>query len=257
MQAVQLRKWGDFGAVASYYHNWPSYSPALLKHLIAFVRAEKTTVVADIGAGTGTLTRMLQAHGLHGYAIEPDEKMRSAGIERCGTNSFEWTAGSAEDTGLPSKSIDWIVMGNAFHWIDSHRSLEEFRRVLRDRATVSLLWVLRDIRRDALLQEIESIIHDAAPNIRRTLDLVLKCMDSVEDCLMAAGFSDCYRLEMPHKEKMSASRFRDAWRTITDVPCQVGEKKWAEILNQIDALTLDEISIEMSMRTYAWTFRAL
>ena len=76
-------KHGDFTDLAKYYVNRPGYSRTVLDVLQTYVRKNCSCddiTVADIGAGTGKLTENLIELGLHGYAIEPNDAMRSAGI---------------------------------------------------------------------------------------------------------------------------------------------------------------------------------
>ena len=58
---------------------------------------------ADVGAGTGIWTRMVAAKGVKSArAVEPNDDMRSNGIADSAGTSIVWSAGKAEDTGLPA-----------------------------------------------------------------------------------------------------------------------------------------------------------
>lgn len=73
-------KHGDFTELAKYYVNRPGYSSVVLQCLKNHVfNSVEEGPVADIGAGTGKLTEDLAALGLHGFAVEPNEAMRSIG----------------------------------------------------------------------------------------------------------------------------------------------------------------------------------
>lgn len=54
---------GDFTEVAKHYHHRPAYSEVLLEKLLACVneknRPREELCIAEIGAGTGKLTKML------------------------------------------------------------------------------------------------------------------------------------------------------------------------------------------------------
>ncbi len=71
-------KHGDFTELAKFYGNRPGYSKVVLEclknHVFNSVGEGK---VADIGAGTGKLTENLGEIGLHGFAVEPNEAMRT------------------------------------------------------------------------------------------------------------------------------------------------------------------------------------
>jgi SAM-dependent methyltransferase len=85
--------------------------------------------VADIGAGTGLLTRHFAGRVTTLYAVEPEPHMRAI-LERdlAGVVSI---GGTAEATGLPHRSVDLIVAANAYHRFDPVGALAEFGRILR------------------------------------------------------------------------------------------------------------------------------
>src|ERR1700710_654683 len=55
-------------------------------------------------------------------------------------------AGSAEQVPLPDRSVDAVLVGQAWHWFDQARALAEVRRVLRPGGTLGLLWNVFDDR---------------------------------------------------------------------------------------------------------------
>jgi len=54
----------------------PSYPKELIKTLYDMYGFNKSSVIADIGSGTGILTRQLLEMGSEVYAVEPNENMR-------------------------------------------------------------------------------------------------------------------------------------------------------------------------------------
>jgi len=91
--------------------------------------------VIDLAAGTGLLSRALLGAGHVVVAVEPDPDMAARqpdGVER--------VARSAEATGLPSSSVDAVVVGDAWHWFDGPAAAEEVHRVLRPRGRLALVW---------------------------------------------------------------------------------------------------------------------
>jgi SAM-dependent methyltransferase len=73
-------------------------------------------VVADIGAGTGQLARMFACACQQVYAIEPDPAMRqAAAVALADYRNVSILAALAEALPFPDRSIDLIVIGNAFH----------------------------------------------------------------------------------------------------------------------------------------------
>jgi SAM-dependent methyltransferase len=87
-------------------------------------------VVADIGAGTGLLTGHFVGRAGQVYAIEPEPEMRLI-LERGLGEGCISMHGVAEATGLPERSVDLIVVGNAYHRFDPSAATAEFARILK------------------------------------------------------------------------------------------------------------------------------
>jgi SAM-dependent methyltransferase len=131
--------------VGDYIKSRPGYPPEVVGVLRERAGLGPTSVVADIGAGTGIFTRVLLEAGAGVvYAIEPNTPMHAALIEALGRDPRLRThEGTAENTGLRPVSVDLIVAAQAFHWFDRNEARVEFRRILRPRGAVALVWNTR------------------------------------------------------------------------------------------------------------------
>src|SRR5690349_5977564 len=67
--------------VADYVRYRPTYPPELLECLRRYCGLTPRWVVADIGSGTGLLTRIFLENGNRVFALEPNAAMRAAGEE--------------------------------------------------------------------------------------------------------------------------------------------------------------------------------
>lgn len=251
---------GDFTLLAKQYTHRPGYSPTVLQSLIRFVGAIRPDfVVADVGAGTGKLTQMLEGFGLQGYAVEPNQEMRKEGIAASDKGSrFDWRSGYAEDTGLPDRSVDWVCMASAFHWADAPEALVEFRRILRPGGFVTVMWNPRDLEKDPLQARIDQRIKETVPALSRRSSGNKAYTSDLEDTLRRGGlFGDVLFCEAPHSLTMSRDRYLGVWDSVNDVRAQAGEDRWMRIRDMIQ----DEIAglepIVVKYRTRAWTVRAL
>ncbi|HKI85229.1 MAG TPA: class I SAM-dependent methyltransferase [Thermoanaerobaculia bacterium] len=119
----------------------PGYPPGVVEILAARAGLTPESVIADIGSGTGILTRLFLDHGCELFAVEPNREMRSAAqVALEGQPRFHSIDGRAEATGLESSSVDFVVAGQAFHWFERAAAHDEFARILRPGGWVVLIW---------------------------------------------------------------------------------------------------------------------
>ena len=137
---LAVRGFGSSGE--RYEQGRPDYPPAGVALLVAHLGIGPGTTVADVGAGTGKLTRALVASGASVIAVEPLADMRDR-IPATAPRAVPFD-GTAEAMALRDGSIDAITVAQAFHWFDGPRALAEFHRVLRPGGRLGLIWNERD-----------------------------------------------------------------------------------------------------------------
>ncbi|APV43599.1 Methyltransferase domain-containing protein [Dehalogenimonas formicexedens] len=132
--------------VAYYVKYRPSYPEAYLGYLATEVGFKENSVVADIGAGTGILSKLLARRVKRVFAVEPNHQMRLAAQEYCkDAGNVAVVNGCAEATTLPDASVDFITAAQAFHWFKIDEARKEFSRILRPGGKTALVWNVRDI----------------------------------------------------------------------------------------------------------------
>lgn len=116
--------------------------------------------VADVGAGTGKLTRVLaKAPDAEVVAIDPDPTMLAKlRLTVPGVPTF---VGTAEALPLPDASVDAVVLGQAWHWVEPVVASAEVGRVLRPGGVLGLIWNSRDDRVD-WVRRLTGIMHSSA-----------------------------------------------------------------------------------------------
>jgi SAM-dependent methyltransferase len=121
-------------------YRW-DYAPQATAYVISHVPVTAGTCIADVGSGTGILTRHFTNLAQRVYAVEPDAEMRAWAEQSCpGTPSFISVSGSAEHTTLPDHCVDLIIVGQAIHWFDALPARREFQRILRPGGYLAVLW---------------------------------------------------------------------------------------------------------------------
>ncbi|UJP12021.2 class I SAM-dependent methyltransferase [Microbacterium elymi] len=151
----------SFGAAADAYDTGrPEYPAEAVEWLLEPVRADaRRPRVADVGAGTGKLTRPLVEADAEVVAIDPDAEM----LERLrqsvpGVPTF---VGTGEALPLPDAGLDAVVFGQAWHWVDPTAASTEAGRVLRPGGVLGLIWNVRD-ESTAWVAEMSAIMHGSA-----------------------------------------------------------------------------------------------
>src|ERR1700730_10638184 len=96
------------GRAETYAKYRPGYPDEMLQFLEVLVAPP--AAVADIGSGTGILTRELLKSGYDVWAVEPNEAMRTAAEGTLnGCVAFRSVRGTAEATTLEDRTIDLIT----------------------------------------------------------------------------------------------------------------------------------------------------
>lgn len=96
----------------------------------------------DLGAGTGTFTKLLLGTGADVIAVEPIAAMREELAAKL--PQVRVLAGTAQAIPLPPGSVDAVLCAQAFHWFATEAALAEIHRVLHPGATLGLVWNVRD-----------------------------------------------------------------------------------------------------------------
>ena len=196
----------SFGSAAdAYARGRPSYPEDALR----FVLPRVPCSVVDVGAGTGKLTEVLVRLSCATVAVEPDAEMR-ARIE-----GAEARIGVAEALPLPDCSVDAVLAGQASHWFETTRFLDEAVRVLRPEGTVGLLRNVQDDRVEWVAELAELTKQGALASVE------------VEMPFRDERFEPAELLEVPHAQPMSCSLLLDRVASSSRTIVQPSEQRTA------------------------------
>jgi ubiquinone/menaquinone biosynthesis C-methylase UbiE len=121
------------------YH--PSYPCAVLDLLRTECGLTRSSIVADVGSGTGILSELFLNNCNRVLGIEPNKVMREACKRPLARHPlFASVAATAEATTLDDTSADFVTAGQAFHWFDLERARAEFARILKLAGWAVLVW---------------------------------------------------------------------------------------------------------------------
>jgi ubiquinone/menaquinone biosynthesis C-methylase UbiE len=226
----------DYTRHAAHYDKRADYAYDTIARLLKEIGCTPATPVAEVGAGTGKLTKELLKHGLTVSSVEPNDAMRAIGIENTKGRPVTWSVGTGEETGLTTNSAYAIFFGSSFNVVDQRRTLAEVSRVLVSKGWFACMWNHRDLE-DPVQQHIESIIKasiaDYSYGSRR---------EDPTAVIAASGlFSATRWLEGRFVWKMSADDITVAWKSHATLRRQAGsdasfEKIIGNISSYLDGL---------------------
>lgn len=141
----------------------PTYPASLIQYCCTDIGLNSNSVIADIGSGTGILTRLLLNIGAKVYAVEPNEDMRKiAEIDNQNNTNFISINSTAENTTLMEHTIDCITAAQSFHWFNRAYFKKECQRILKPNGKVILIWNRRD-ETSELVRDIDAINQKYCP----------------------------------------------------------------------------------------------
>ena len=145
-----------FTGKAEIYNKYRSnYPNKCIEDILKTVNANKDISIADIGAGTGKLTKQFLEKGIKVIAVEPNADMLEVAIKNLSKYNelFEYKQEPAEKTSIDDNSINIITVAQAFHWFDKNTFKKECKRILKPNGVIAIMWNFIDYK-----QELESKI---------------------------------------------------------------------------------------------------
>lgn len=124
----------SFGAdPARYDRTRPAYPQELVDRIVA---ASPGSEMLDVGIGTGTVTRSLEAAGCRVLGVEIDPRMAAFARER----GFDVEVAPFEQWPPAGRTFDAVVAGQTWHWIDPVAGAAKAARLLRDGGPLAAFW---------------------------------------------------------------------------------------------------------------------
>ncbi|MDJ0956672.1 MAG: methyltransferase domain-containing protein [Arenicellales bacterium] len=191
--------------VKFYVRYRPGYPEQVLDVLEQECGFNPNSVVADIGSGTGILSKLFLKNKNTVYGVEPNPDMRKAGERYLQEfSNFISVEGTAENTNLTDNGIDFITAGQAFHWFDVEKCKAEFRRILTDKGWLVLLWNDRLTQASPFLIAYEQLLHTHGTDYdkvqHRTINRELVRPVFVNNEFMSRTFENNQILDYPSLE---------------------------------------------------------
>jgi SAM-dependent methyltransferase len=192
----------------------PDYAPEAVGWVVERAGLGKGSLVVDLAAGTGQLSRRFALHGAELTAVEPGRNMRDVLADRLpGVRVLD---GSAESIPLGDRQAAAVVVGNAFHHFDRDAAFADIRRVLRPGGALALFWAWpleEESQRYPGVREIDEVVERA----RRSSEIVTAYRLWSDPPGDVDGYTPFERREFPATHVLPSARLADLYATSSDV----------------------------------------
>lgn len=221
--------------VENYIKYRPSYPKEILEVFKTQMNLRESSVVADIGAGTGISAKVFLENGNTVFGVEPNEAMRGA-AEKSLTDfpNFRSVGGTAENTTLADESVDFVIAAQAFHWFNHAKARAEFKRILKNDGFVALLWNERQLDSNDFLRDYERLL------IKFGKDYEIVRHDNISD----ETLHNFFQTEYEHKsflnvQSLDFAGLKGRILSSSYMPASSGDKNFALLVAELERLFAD------------------
>ncbi|MCW2984357.1 MAG: smtA [Conexibacter sp.] len=249
---------GFADVAADYERGRPGYPAAAVDAVRDGLGLAPGARIADVGAGTGKLTRALLVapERFDVVAVEPFAGMRDALRAALG-DGVAVLAGTAEALPLGDASVDAVACADAFHWFDGARAAPELARAIRPGGGLALLWNTTGgeaaAAGHAWAAELIDLLNAARPEHPGFTGE--QGREAIDAC---AAFGPFARADITHVHRSSRAMMVANVASISYVAV-LPEAEHRALLGRVDALLAVHgvEALDVPLRTAVWTARRL
>jgi SAM-dependent methyltransferase len=119
------------GFAARYHAHRPKPPAALVDVLLQLAGTRRPALVVDLGSGTGISTMQWAPHAERVVGVEPLDEMRAIAESANTSPNVSFTAGVAQQTGVPAGAADIVTCAQSLHHTEPVGTMAEIGRILR------------------------------------------------------------------------------------------------------------------------------
>jgi SAM-dependent methyltransferase len=218
--------------VADYVRYRPGYPTALLDLLRSECALRSQHVIADIGSGTGLLSKLFLENGNRVFGVEPNMEMREAGEEYLlPFKTFASVNASAEASTLGDASVDFVTAGQAFHWFEPKATRREFVRILKPGGWVVVVWNDRRMEETQFGRDYEDLLVRFGTDYTRVKD----SYPDAEHIRAFFGENKFVERDLPNEQLLDWDGLRGRLRSSSYVPKE-GHAKFAPMMAELERI---------------------
>ncbi len=165
-----------------YAANRPSYSQNVLKYMQEDMGFSTKALGADVGCGTGQLTKILAEYFDFLYAVEPnDSMMQECKKYLCNYQNIQYIHKCAENIGISNNTLDYITVAQAFHLFHNSETLQELKRTLKPKGYLIIIYNMKNHSSELFLKN-EEVLLKNCPLYKRDIHAMEFSEDSFRNC---------------------------------------------------------------------------
>jgi len=227
----------DYSERAHTYDNRAEYGVKAVSDLLNKINCSSTKIVADIGAGTGKLTKHIIKTGVKVKAVEPNTNMSYYGKKNIVSDKVDWIEGTGEKTTLSDNSVHAVLFGSSFNVVDQMVALKETKRILKEGGFFGCMWNHRNTD-DQIQKKIENIIKMNIPDY----SYGLRREDPTEIINKSGFFGKVLKIKETFEVEMKRESIINAWKSHDTLYRQSGNK-FEKIINEISEIIQNDIYV--------------
>jgi len=134
----------DFGKTSLDYSKYRDIYPhSMYQKLYDLGIGHKGQTILDLGTGTGVLPRAMYTYGAQftGIDIAEEQIEYAKKLSEKENMDIQYTACSAESTGLDSHQFDIITSVQSFVYFDKEKIIPEMKRLLKNNGKIVIVWM--------------------------------------------------------------------------------------------------------------------
>lgn len=235
--------------VDNYVKARPGYPKEVISLLESKCGLTHTSVVTDVGCGTGTLSKLFADYGCRTIGVEPNGPMREAGRQFLGGYpNFEMVEGTAEVIPLPGTSVDFITAGQAFHWFNQKEARHEFMRILKPNGWAVLIWNDREFTGSQFADAYENLLQKFGTDYAEVHQRGKTAAGTFEQFFGNSAFE---KAEFPNNQELDRDGLTARILSASYMP-NVGHPQHPAMMEEIDRIFRDNEkhgTVEMKYQT--------
>jgi SAM-dependent methyltransferase len=230
-----------YGAdAAGYAAGRPDYPERVYDILRQRCGLDAGSLVLEVGAGTGLVTRRLLAVGARVVAIEPDSDM-ARHLARAIGGGVEVVVDTFEQAVVERDKFDLLVAATSFHWVDQSVGLPKLGAVLRPGGWAALWWTIFDDpeAEDPFREALEARLGQGDPGGQRRANFQLDATARCRDLSEVAGLESVDREVLHWTAELDARQLRALYGSLINVRRLAAEEQQT-LLDQVSSLAAED-----------------